>query len=149
MNMQIIAISALSLSTAIIISMIILAITWVKVTGIKMDYQERSSQQKYYLATMPLDIDSVNILDKIITDVFNRYQIMNLAHRDNLYVTTELQKKIIRDVLTVVYLSLSDDLLNKLTLIYKKDYIEDIIVQKIQFLVMNYTISTNNGSDSA
>jgi hypothetical protein len=88
-------------------------------------------------------MDEMNILDKIIQETFDRYQIFNLAHLKNPYIGDDLQQKIIKEVFTDVYGSVSDNIINKLSLIYKKEHIEDIIVQKIQLIVLNYTIEIN------
>ena len=88
-------------------------------------------------------MDEINILDKIIQETFDRYQIFNLAHLKNPYIGDDLQQKIIKEVFTDVYGSVSDNIINKLSLIYKKEHIEDIIVQKIQLIVLNYTIEIN------
>lgn len=47
------------------------------------------------------------------------------------------------DITTEVYTSISDNIWDKLSLIYKKDHIEDIIVQKVQMLVLAYTVDIN------
>ena len=75
-------------------------------------------QYKYYLATMPLPVDDINILDKIIQDEFHRYEIMELAHKENLYITADIQNKMITTIFTKVYKSLSDDLFNKFSIIF-------------------------------
>lgn len=85
----------------------------------------------------------MEILDKIIQQDFERYQILKLGHQDNLYITEEMQQKIIMDIATDVYTSISDNIWDKLSLIYKKEHIEDIIVQKIQMLVLTYTVEIN------
>lgn len=123
------------------VAIIILAITLSK--SYKKKVEQESMQYKYYLATMPLPVDDINILDKIIQDEFHRYEIMELAHKENLYVTADIQNKMIRTIFTKVYKSLSDDLFNKFSIIYKKEYIEDLIAQKVQMVVLNYTIEIN------
>lgn len=100
-------------------------------------------QYKYYLASMPLPVDDINILDKIIQDEFQRYEIMELAHKENLYITSNIQNKMITTIFTKVYKSLSNDLFDKFSIIYKKEYIEDLIAQKVQMVVLNYTIEIN------
>lgn len=123
------------------VAIIILAITLSK--SYKKKVEQESMQYKYYLATMPLPVDDINILDKIIQDEFHRYEIMELAHKENLYVTADIQNKMITTIFTKVYKSLSDDLFNKFSIIYKKEYIEDLIAQKVQMVVLNYTIEIN------
>ena len=54
-----------------------------------------------------------------------------------------MQSKIISDITKEIFYGLSDNIFDKLSLIYKRDHIEDIIVQKIQMIVLNYTIETN------
>lgn len=100
-------------------------------------------QYKYYLASMPLPVDDISILDKIIQDEFQRYEIMELAHKENLYITNEIQAKMIKTIFSRVYTSLSDDLFDKFSIIYKRTYIEDLIAQKVQMVVLNYTIEIN------
>lgn len=120
---------------------IIITHTW-KV-NIKQKAAQTEAQQNYYLASTPISMDEMNILDKIIQETFDRYQIFNLAHLKNPYIGDDLQQKIIKEVFTDVYGSVSDNIINKLSLIYKKEHIEDIIVQKIQLIVLNYTIEIN------
>lgn len=123
------------------VAIIILAIALSK--SYKKKVEQESMQYKYYLASMPLPVDDINILDKIIQDEFQRYEIMELAHKENLYITADIQNKMITTIFTKVYKSLSNDLFNKFSIIYKKEYIEDLIAQKVQMVVLNYTIEIN------
>lgn len=123
------------------VAIIILAITLSK--SYKKKVEQESMQYKYYLASMPLPVDDINILDKIIQDEFQRYEIMELAHKENLYITSDIQNKMITTIFTKVYKSLSNDLFDKFSIIYKKEYIEDLIAQKVQMVVLNYTIEIN------
>ena len=115
----------------------------------KKKLEQGEAQYKYYIASMPIPMDDLAILDKLITDEFDRYQIMKLAHKQNLYITEAIQTNMIREIFVNVYSSLSDDLVNKLCIIYKKQHLEDLIIQKIQMVVLNYTIEVNgNYKDS-
>lgn len=100
-------------------------------------------QESYYLSSMDVKVEDLNILDKIIDQAFERYQILKLRHLDNLHITDKLQTQMIYDLTKNVLDTISDNVLNKLSLIYKKEYIEDIIVQKIQLVVMNFVIDIN------
>lgn len=74
---------------------------------------------------------------------------MNLAHVNNLYINDELQQKIIKEVFETVYISISDTVIDKLSLVYNREYIDDVIAQKVQMIVLNYTIEINgNYKDS-
>ena len=85
----------------------------------------------------------MNILDRIVEESFNYYQLLNLSGKDNAYINEDTQQKIIYDVLSNVLSSVSDSIIGKLSLIYKKDYIEDLIARKVQLVVLDYTISIN------
>lgn len=87
--------------------------------------------------------DDMKILDAIINDEFTQYQIMNLAHQNNLYINPEMQEKIIVDVLGNVIKRLSDNFRVRLSLYYNSEYIDDIIFNKIKLVVINYTIEVN------
>lgn len=111
--------------------------------SIEQKREQSKAQSSYYLASLPINLNELEILDKIIQQDFERYQILKLGHQDNLYITEEMQQKIIMDIATEVYTSISDNIWDKLSLIYKKEHIEDIIVQKIQMLVLTYTVEIN------
>ena len=85
----------------------------------------------------------MNILDRIVEESFNYYQLLNLSGKDKAYINEDTQQKIIYDVLSNVLSSVSDSIIGKLSLIYKKDYIEDLIARKVQLVVLDYTISIN------
>lgn len=125
----------------ITINTILITRTWR--VSIEQKREQAESISRYNLASIPININELDILDKIIQQAFERYQILNLGHRENLYINEELQQKIIKDLTIEIYTSISDDIWDKLALIYKKEHIEDIIVQKIQMIVLTYTIEIN------
>lgn len=125
----------------ITINTILVTRTWR--ASIEQKREQSKAQSSYYLASVPINMNELDILDKIIQQDFERYQILKLGHKPNLYITESMQQKIIMDIATEVYSSISDNIWDKLSLIYKKDHIEDIIVQKIQMLVLSYTVEIN------
>ena len=99
---------------------------------------------KMQLANVPLHFeDDMKLLNQIIDDEFSQYQIMNLAHRDNLYINQELESRIITDLLRNVLGQISDDLRMRLELYYNNDRLDDIIFNRIKMIVINYTIEIN------
>lgn len=120
---------------------ILITRTWK--ASIEQKREQSKAQSSYYLASVPINMDELDILDKIIQQDFERYQILKLGHKPNLYISEEMQQQIIMDIATEVYTSISDNIWDKLSLIYRKDHIEDIIVQKIQMLVLTYTVEIN------
>ena len=141
MNMEILV--ALVLLTLITITANTILVTRTWKASIEQKREQSKAQSSYYLASLPINLNELEILDKIIQQNFERYQILKLSHKDNLYITEEMQQKIIMDITTEVYTSISDNIWDKLSLIYKKDHIEDIIVQKVQMLVLAYTVEIN------
>ena len=125
----------------ITINTILVTRTWK--ASIEQKREQSKAQSSYYLASVPINMDELDILDKIIQQDFERYQILKLGHKPNLYISEEMQQQIIMDIATEVYTSISDNIWDKLSLIYRKDHIEDIIVQKIQMLVLTYTVEIN------
>lgn len=125
----------------ITVNTIIITHTWK--LSIKQKEEQAKMQESYYLSSMDVKVEDLSILDKIIDQAFERYQILKLRHLDNLHITDKLQTQMIYDLTKNVLETISDNVLNKLSLIYKKEYIEDIIVQKIQLVVMNFVIDIN------
>lgn len=141
MNMEILVALVLLTLITITVNTILVTRTWR--ASIEQKREQSKAQSSYYLASLPINLNELEILDKIIQQDFERYQILKLGHQDNLYITEEMQQKIIMDIATDVYTSISDNIWDKLSLIYKKEHIEDIIVQKIQMLVLTYTVEIN------
>lgn len=142
MNMEIyIGLITLAILVTITINTIIITHTWR--ASINQKKEQSKIQEQYYLSSMEVKVDDLNILDKIIEQAFTRYQILKLGHLENLYITEEMQYNMIFELSKTVLETVSDNIINKLSLIYKKDYLEDIIVQKIQYIVMQFVIDIN------
>ena len=97
----------------------------------------------YHIGNIDSLENILKIIDDIINNVFTNYQIMDLSNINNLYITEKLQVEIITSVFNKVYHSISDNIINKLLLVYNKEYIEDMIAQKVQQVVLQYTIEIN------
>lgn len=96
-----------------------------------------------------IDLNDVNILDQIIQEAFAEYKIFELDHIEDLYINEERMSLILTDMLATVLNRISDNLRDKLALVYNKDYIEDIIFRKIEMVVLDYSININgNYSDT-
>lgn len=104
------------------------------------------SQRNYYLSNTNLDKSFTSIIDDIISDVETQYELLNFAALDqqgNLYITEEMQNKMIEEVFTTVYTSISPIAMDKFLLVYSREYLEDMIAKKVQLTVLNYCISVN------
>lgn len=85
----------------------------------------------------------MKIVDQIINDIFTRYTIMNIDGKNVYYINEEMTNTILHDVLKEAYLCMSPQLLSKLTAIYNRDYVDDIIAKKVQMLTLAYIIEVN------
>lgn len=85
----------------------------------------------------------MNLVDQIINDIFTRYTIMNFENNESLYINESMINQMMAAVLKESYLSMSPQLLDKLTLIYNKEYVDDIIAKKVQMLTISYVIEIN------
>ena len=129
---------------AIIICMMYVGCIVCVLMSLKNKADQIETEYKKMIYNTPFNYEEdMKILDMIIDDEFTQYQIMHLAHRDNLYINSEEQERIITEVLGKVIYRISDDLVQKLSLYYKSEYINDIIFNKIKLVVINYTIEIN------
>lgn len=148
MSMEIyIGLIIMAILVTITINTIIITRTWR--ASIEQKREQSKMQENYYLSSMDVKVEDIDILDKIIDQAFVRYQILKLGHINNLYINDEMEYGMIYDLTKTVKETVSDNIINKLSLIYKKEYIDDIIVQKIQHIVMQFVIDINgNYKDS-
>lgn len=123
-----------------IISTIIICHTWNN--SINAKHRELTIQEFDNLNKESFDA-TMSIVDQIINDIFTRYTIMNTETKDDLYMNEEMINKMMFDVLKEAYLNLSPQLIAKLTLLYNRNYVDDIIAKKVQMLTMSYVIQVN------
>lgn len=83
----------------------------------------------------------IKILDSRIEEVQETYVIMNLAYRESLYISMEMQEKITEEIYDKVTDSLPFDYMNTLRIIY--DHPLDEIKRRVTLSVMGYVIETN------
>lgn len=104
------------------------------------------AQRDYYLSNTTLDQSLSTLIDQIINEVLEQYKIINFTVLDTqgtLYITEEMQNKMIEEIFKTVYTGLSATVYDKLLLVYNESYIEDMIAKKVQFAVLTYSIEVN------
>ena len=75
-----------------------------------------------------IDFDSKHeLLNKIIDDEINDYEIRNIAHETDIYITEEMQREMINIVTVKVISRLTDSLKANIKLIYIINSKEDLI----------------------
>lgn len=90
-----------------------------------------------------IDSSIPQILDTIITDAFQDYQIMELFPRNEPYITDDREKEIRSGLIEKVANRLSPMALDKISLFYNIHKIDEIIADKVYIIVMNYVIEHN------
>lgn len=83
------------------------------------------------------------IIDNLIQDNLAEYRILKLESVEKLYINEETQNKIFEYVLRKVMYQLSPIYLQKLSYIYNQDKLNEIIAQKINLHILEYTIEVN------
>lgn len=84
------------------------------------------------------------LMDKLIGETFQQYQILNIELLNKDHITEEMQTKMIEDLLRKVLTRMSPIYMNKLSYIYNVEHIEDIILEKIRIIVIDYAVENNN-----
>lgn len=102
----------------------------------------RIIKEKHMLFTS-FDDDNINIIDQIINDNIVKYRVYNIDHNNTFYMSTTEQKKMIKEVLESTLESLSPVLMEKLSLMYNKKKLEDLIYSKILMAVLALTVEIN------
>lgn len=83
------------------------------------------------------------IIDNLIQDNLAEYRILKLESVEKLYINEETQNKIFEYVLRKVMYQLSPIYLQKLSYIYNEDKVNEIIAQKINLHILEYTVEVN------
>lgn len=98
------------------------------------------------VTNIPYDeyIKNKSILDELIDDIFSIYVVINYEYIENLYIKEDEQNVMIKEIAEEVISKLSPDLVERLSLVYNKDKIPEIISQRIYIKVTDYVISKNS-----
>lgn len=93
-----------------------------------------------------LDIHIEEQLDNLIDSVFNEYKLYNLEFRDNDYIKSIEEKKIVEDICEMVTKRISPIFVTQLSTYFNIDNLGDVIATKISTKVAEYRIlkNTNN-----
>lgn len=92
-----------------------------------------------------IDDSDLLLIDHLIEESFNRYCFLNYDKANKEYITSQIQEEMMQETLRMTLQRISPIYLNKLGFIYNKEYIEDIIFEKIQVVVIDYCVEVNGG----
>lgn len=139
MDQYVIFLSAIWFTNIILLSLLIFIMI-----KINKSIKEKSEMEtlKFNFSFEPKESD-LKLLDDLIQEKLAEYRIMKLESVDKLYITEKIQKEIFEYVLRKVMYQLSPIYLQKLSYIYNKDRLDDIITQKINLHIIEYTIEVN------
>lgn len=85
-----------------------------------------------------------DLLEAIIADSFNDYNVMVLAPRQELYITEEREAEIRKDLTEKVAMRLSPMSVDKLSLFYNIHNLDGVLADKIYITVTNYVVQHND-----
>lgn len=90
-----------------------------------------------------IDDNTFGLLDKLISDCFLEYVVLNVEYKDIQYIDSELEKEITKAVSYMVIERLSPTLITKISLIYNVNNITDLVSKRVYLQVVNYSIEKN------
>jgi len=99
-------------------------------------------QLKFNFEFEPKESD-FKIIDDLIQTNLAEYRILKLENVDKLYITEKIQHNIFEYVLRKVLYQISPIYMQRLSYIYNKDRLDEIISQKINMYILDYTVEVN------
>lgn len=142
MNMKmLLQIEQLIILVIILIAMILVFKTinnLIAVYSKKIDIEETN-----IILNTELDTSILDTLDNMINDSATKYKIFKIEFKDVPYISDDIQEEMIHYILSDVLHSISPYMKKKLYCVYDKKYIENLILEKIQILVLDYTMEIN------
>lgn len=130
---------------------ILLIIAYVSIMGIIIKIL-RQRDQKIKLKRYEIEINhkiDTHIeeqLDTLIDSIFNEYRLYNLEYRDNEYIKSIEEKKIVEDICKLVMDRISPIFVTQLSTYFNISNLGDVIATKISTKVSEYTILRNTNS---
>lgn len=90
-----------------------------------------------------IDDNTFGLLDKLISDCFLEYVVLNVEYKEVQYIDSELEKEITKAVSYMVIERLSPTLITKISLVYNVNNITDLVSKRVYLQVVNYSIEKN------
>ena len=111
----------------------------------KIDVSRRDSRRQEYTDNKNVKIDelALQLLDALIVESHTEYMTTNFI--DHGYISREQEIDTVREVSEIVHRRISPILLDKLSVVYSKASLGEIIATKVYFYNMDYVIKNNVG----
>lgn len=117
-------------------------------------FVQRIKRESNRVTSYALHINSVidstipDILDSMCEECLNDYLVLNGETFGLLYINDDTERKIQKEVLEMLFQRISPAFLDKLSLYYNPNAINDIITRKIVILVTAYVVQINQTKDN-
>lgn len=90
-----------------------------------------------------VDDNTFGLLDKLVSDCFLEYVVLNVEYKEVQYIDSALEKEITRAVSYMVMERLSPTLITKISLVYNVNNLTDLVSKRVYLQVVNYSIEKN------
>lgn len=90
-----------------------------------------------------VDDNTFGLLDKLVSDCFLEYVVLNVEYKEVQYIDSELEKEITKAVSYMVLERLSPTLITKISLVYNVNNLADLVSKRVYLQVVNYSIEKN------
>ena len=135
-----IIVSILTLHISIITSMAVFALLQIR----KELISKRQLNEIVGFSAIYANQESIDkIVDEFIDNSIQRYISFNPTIFDD-YITEKAQEKIIVEVMSYILHNISPTLITQLKLIYNKDTIEQVLLDRVTLSVVSISINMNN-----
>jgi len=141
MNMQILCGLMVLYTSATIIGLFLIAYE-LRIKN-KESQERRLLDERQLLYTMHIDNNDMDILDQLIMDSVTDYRILNIDYDPQFYMNSNEEQKMLKTVLEDVLTKLSPIILERLSLLYNKDKLEDIIFKKVSMAILSCKVEIN------
>lgn len=136
--------SILILSVGLVLICIILAILWLGNKYIKYKYSELKLKERKLLYKHITSEKDFGILNDLIVEAIQEYQIFKLETDKYAYVTPKVQKDMFSYVVRKVLYRISPTYKEQLEFMYNKENFDEIITNKINIAIIDFSIEFNS-----
>lgn len=139
MNTTLLVVLICVISLAILVPLAIVIVSIISLK--KLISKKITLEESKFLFSVEITDDNFTLLDKLIEDSLTRYRVMFIEYQDEIYIDEKTQTNMCKWILKDVLSSISPVYYDKLTYIYNKNRLEDIIYNKINLAVLGYVVS--------
>lgn len=143
---EILLLVILIILSLLIISLFVILIYTGKSLNKSIEKKNKLEEKKFLFSidiTSGEDNSYLNLLDNLVQESLMRYRVAYIEYQVDIYINEKTQKDMIDWILRDTISRISPIYYEKITFIYNKDRLEDIIYDKVSLAVLNYSLSVN------